>query len=292
MTDAGAASDNEVVIKVFLDGETEPLTQFNAPETFTLDTNKLPDGLHTLRVEAKDQRNVVNVREVKFFVHNGPAITVSGLSEGDEVKGEISILVNAYGGEGEVHFEPRRAETPAPIPTWAWVLFLAIVAWAIWYLTSQWSPPPQFANTPTYGGVAPQPSPPSDAGPPSAAKKTTEAGKGTFAWQEKGLQIYNQNCAACHQQNGQGVPGVFPPLKGNKDVLASDPTQHIEVILNGQKGEPIDGVSYAAEMPPWKDKLSDEEIAAVVNHERMSWGNQAPTVTPAQIAAERSRGRK
>ena len=292
MTEAGGASDSVVVVKVFLDGGSDPFAEFSPPQTFSLDTSKLSDGHHTLRIEAKDQRNVVSVREVKFFVHNGPAITVSGLSEGDEVKGQISILVNAYGGEGEVHFEPLRAETPAPIPTWAWVLFLTIVAWAIWYATSQWNPPPQFANTPTYGGIASQPSPPAQTAPQPTAQKPAEAVKGAFVWQEKGAQIYNQNCAACHQQNGAGIPGVFPSLKGNDAVLAQDPTEHIQAILNGEKGEKILGIVYPGEMPPWKDKLSDEEIAAVVNHERTSWGNQAPTVTPDRIAAERAKSKK
>ncbi|MBI3014334.1 MAG: cytochrome c [Candidatus Tectomicrobia bacterium] len=115
----------------------------------------------------------------------------------------------------------------------------------------------------------------------AAAKAPAKASKG-FDWKKLGAQVYTNTCAACHQPNGQGVPNTFPPLKGNAVVLAKDPKDHIQSILKGVQGKKIGGVAYQTPMPP-QANLSDEEIAAVVNHERTSWGNNAPTLTPEDV---------
>jgi len=108
----------------------------------------------------------------------------------------------------------------------------------------------------------------------------------------KGASLYSSHCASCHQINGEGVPGTFPPLKGNPAVTAKDPTHHIEVVLTGLQGRTINGVKYAAAMPSFEHSLSDADIAAVVNHERTSWGNNAPTVTAADVSAIREKEEK
>src|SRR5699024_1484059 len=99
--------------------------------------------------------------------------------------------------------------------------------------------------------------------------------------------LYSNTCAACHQQNGKGVSGAFPPLAGNPVVENQDPTEHIKVVLFGAQGKTIDGVSYNAAMPPFGKQLTDEEAAAIINHERTSWGNDAPTVTAEDVAKVR-----
>ncbi len=63
-------------------------------------------------------------------------------------EGKIPILINAYGGSGETVWEPLRAETPAPIPTWAWVLFIVIVAFGAFYGVRLWHPPHPTSRTP------------------------------------------------------------------------------------------------------------------------------------------------
>jgi cytochrome c oxidase cbb3-type subunit 2 len=98
-----------------------------------------------------------------------------------------------------------------------------------------------------------------------------------------GASIYASNCASCHQTNGAGVPGAFPPLKGDPVVTAEDPTRHVEIVLEGLSGKKIQGTSYSAAMPGFADQLDDQEVAAVVNHERTSWGNSAPTVEPEDV---------
>jgi mono/diheme cytochrome c family protein len=100
----------------------------------------------------------------------------------------------------------------------------------------------------------------------------------------RGAALYSVNCAACHQNTGQGLPGAFPPLAGDPVVQAVDPTEHIITVLNGKQGSIIGGIKYASPMPAFKDVLNDDDLAAVLNHERTSWGNEAPTVRGADVA--------
>jgi mono/diheme cytochrome c family protein len=104
-----------------------------------------------------------------------------------------------------------------------------------------------------------------------------------------GLDSYLANCSACHQTGGEGLPGLFPPLKGSGVVNKDDAAKHIQVILYGMKGARAGGVTYAAAMPPFADALGDQEIANIVNYERTSWGNRGKPVTATQVAAERGR---
>jgi mono/diheme cytochrome c family protein len=258
-------------IEVYLDHNAEPTATYSPPGSFELDTSHLEDGPHFLRIIATDQSGYRGVRIIPFKVENGPGIAVDGLRENDIVKGKVSILINAYGGAYAEKWEPARAETPAPIPTWVWVTLISIVAWALYYGIQQWKPTPQFASTPTYAGFAIQ----------AQGKKSSA---------EQGAQLYRTSCASCHQINGQGVPNVFPPMAGDAIVTAPDPSDHIKIVLFGAKGRTIKGVTYQAEMPAWVEQLSDEEAAAVINHERTSWGNNAPVVTSEEIAKIRSEG--
>lgn len=277
-------SDRETSrVEVYLDGASEPIGIYQPPARFQLDTEALEDGTHELRIVATDRSGHRGVRTLRFEVRNGPGIAVDGLKDGDVVEGELSLLVNAYGGAYEENWEPARAETPAPTPTWAWVLFLGVVAWAMFYAAQTWSPPGDMASSPTYatwsGAIA--------EGAPIDAAAEGGVGAGGDA---PGAALYRTSCASCHQTNGQGVEGVFPPLAADPVVTADDPTRHIQIILFGVEGVPIEGVEYSSPMPAWADQLSDREIAAVVNHERTSWGNVAPTVTAADVAELRAAG--
>ncbi|QJR82796.1 cytochrome c oxidase subunit II [Alteromonas pelagimontana] len=80
---------------------------------------------------------------------------------------------------------------------------------------------------------------------------------------EVGEKIYNSTCAACHMPNGEGLPGVFPALKGSPLVL-EDMEGHINVVYNGRAG---------TAMQAFGKMLSLKEIAAVVTYERNAWGN-------------------
>jgi len=107
----------------------------------------------------------------------------------------------------------------------------------------------------------------------------------------KGQALFEANCAACHQASGEGVPGAFPPLKGNAAVASDDPALHLRTVLHGASGVVIGGVKYASAMPPFAGQLSDADIANIANYERSSWGNHAKPVAPAEVAALRAGGK-
>ncbi|MGA8007340.1 MAG: cytochrome c [Burkholderiales bacterium] len=87
-----------------------------------------------------------------------------------------------------------------------------------------------------------------------------------------GAAMYARQCSACHQAQGGGLPGTFPPLAGNHD-LYRDRIFPVYVLLNGLEGAiTVKGQSYNGAMPPF-DHLSDAEIAAVVGYVRAAWGN-------------------
>jgi cytochrome c oxidase cbb3-type subunit 2 len=105
----------------------------------------------------------------------------------------------------------------------------------------------------------------------------------------KGASLYTANCSACHQATGGGLPGAFPPLKGNDVVNDDDATQHIHVVLQGLHGARVGGVVYGGVMPPFAATLSDAEIADIVDYERSSWGNHGKPAAAPQVAAERAK---
>ena len=267
-------------IDVFVDEEVEPRASFDAPGIFDLDTTGLADGPHTLLVRARETDGAPGLERIPFTVRNGPGIAIFGIREGETVRGRLPVLVNAYSSQVGDEFEPARAETPAPVPTWAWVLSLVVAAWALYYVTAEYRQ--HAAELAAAAPIAATAEPTTNAAAPAVA--------GAADWQALGEQILGNYCSACHQLNGEGVAGVFPPLRADPVVLAEEPTEHIRVILEGLVGKPIDGVAYAAAMPPFGPQLTDEQIAAVVNHERTAWGNAAPTVSPEDVAAVRAGG--
>lgn len=112
--------------------------------------------------------------------------------------------------------------------------------------------------------------------PPASAAPATTATK------VDGASLFQSQCSVCHQPNGQGVAGTFPPLAGNHDLFR-DRLLPVYVLLNGMSG-PIEakGQSYNGAMPSMAH-LSNAEIAAVVNYVRGAWGNAG--LRPAGMAA-------
>ena len=95
-----------------------------------------------------------------------------------------------------------------------------------------------------------------------------------------GADLYAGNCQACHQANGEGLKGAFPPLKGSKIVTDDNPEVLIDVILNGYDARPDYGVMPAIGTT---NKLTAAEISAIINHERTSWGNKARKVPVEEV---------
>lgn len=94
-----------------------------------------------------------------------------------------------------------------------------------------------------------------------------------------GESVYNTNCAACHQGNGQGIPSAFPPLAGHvPDILAAEEgrTFLIDVLLYGLQGEiTVMGTNYNGVMPAW-GQLTDEQLAALLTYISTAWDNETP----------------
>jgi len=102
-----------------------------------------------------------------------------------------------------------------------------------------------------------------------------------------GAAVFNAKCAVCHQMGGTGIPGVYPSLAGSA-LATGDERLAIRIVLHGFQG-PIErnGSKYNGVMQPWRNDLSDQQIADVLTYVRSSWGNTAAAVTPEAVKAER-----
>lgn len=96
------------------------------------------------------------------------------------------------------------------------------------------------------------------------------------AWaQPDGATLFSDNCAACHQAQGEGVPGAFPALAGNK-VVQGDPKDAAWVVTHGRGG-----------MPNFAEDLNDEQVASILTYMRSAWGNKAGPVDAAVVKGVR-----
>lgn len=95
-----------------------------------------------------------------------------------------------------------------------------------------------------------------------------------------GAALYAGTCQACHQEDGKGMPGAFPPLAGSSIVTGDDLETYVGIIMNGYDARPDYGP-----MPNigTTSNLTPEEVTAIMNHERTSWGNNAKEVTVDEI---------
>ncbi len=120
-------------VLIFLDDELKPYGEYLAPINFELDTRKLVDGNHTLKIISKDPMGKEGIKKIPFVVRNGPSVAVEGLNENDVVDGIIPIMINAYGKGDQKRFLIEGSETPRSIPAWVWAIVISFVGWAIYY---------------------------------------------------------------------------------------------------------------------------------------------------------------
>lgn len=131
-------------------------------------------------------------------------------------------------------------------------------------------------------------------GPPALAARdatqvhAAEVAQGSMAVQiEQGAVQFDRYCRACHQADGSGMAGVFPPL-ASSDYLLADAKRAIDVVLHGLSGPiVVNGANYNAAMPPLA-YMTDEEVADAVTYALNSWGNDGGRVTAAEVAATRA----
>ena len=116
----------------------------------------------------------------------------------------------------------------------------------------------------------------------SAAASASAAAQNPASASDGG-EVYLTNCATCHQANGQGVAGAFPPLSGNR-LVTGNPVAVIAIVKNGLDGKVVvNGQSYSGIMPRWGGVLSDDQIAAAITYIRSSWHNSASGVSAADV---------
>ena len=131
--------DDQRIVKVFLDDESTPFGEFQPPVKFVIDTTKIPDGKHELRVVAKSSKGVEGIKTIPFEVRNGPEIAVVGLQKNEVVDSLVPITINAYGTETDDQFIIKGSETPKAIPAWVWALLISFVGFALFYLVRFWN---------------------------------------------------------------------------------------------------------------------------------------------------------
>jgi mono/diheme cytochrome c family protein len=229
-------------IEVYLDGTEEPLEVLKEPPyRLKLDTRKIPDGEHTLKVVTHFRGGGQEIRKIPFTVNNYPDVLVVGLDEGGEVAGEVELRLAV--GEPELPVEPVRFN-----PLW-YAVALVVVLGGIWAY---------FALSPAAEKIVAEVAPPAKEAPHGEAS-AQPAGVDP-ALMEKGKAIYEANCVACHGANGQGMPPAFPALAGNANL--KDAAMILNVVKNGRGA-----------MPPVGAAFSDEELKAVATYIRNSFGN-------------------
>ncbi len=126
---------NNSSVFIFLDEEIQPFGEFSVPINFELDTTKLVDGEHVLKIVSKDPTGKEGIRKIPFLVRNGPSISVEGITENATVDGVIPIMINAYGKGDQKQFLIEGSETPQSTPAWFWAIIIGFIGFAIYYFT-------------------------------------------------------------------------------------------------------------------------------------------------------------
>jgi mono/diheme cytochrome c family protein len=164
---------------------------------------------------------------------------------------------------------PDPQEMNRPVPRLVLALVLAVFIWAIFYIaTTQRDDDPTLGDQRTMATLEGKPK-----GAASAAN---------------GAELYAANCVACHQANGAGLPGAFPPLAGSEWVLGQDKVL-ASILLHGISGKlTVKGTEYNGAMPSFKAKFDDHEIAAILTYIRANFGNAAGQVRADVVSGERA----
>ncbi len=203
------------------------------------------------------------------------------MSDGEEIRGrggeadnrptEGTPVVDLHEPIYREMDEPRDGFEPPP--TWLVFLCLAIMGIAGWYLGM-------------YSGGF-QPGIYDESGWQSGGGASGEAAEvPRLDPMVLGQRVYN-NCMSCHQRDGRGVAGNYPPLDGSEWVQER-PVAMTALVLHGLEG-PVEvlGQTYNQVMPKWSH-LTDEQLAAVLTFVRGSWGNQATAIEPSFVAVVRA----
>lgn len=131
--------DEKSKVFVFIDETVEPVAVMSTPVQFEMNTTKLTDGEHVLKIVSKSPAGREGVKKIKFTVRNGPAIAVEGIKENEVVDGTIPLMINAYDKGNQKKFLIEGSETPHSIPSWLWMLLILFAGWAVFYCITNFS---------------------------------------------------------------------------------------------------------------------------------------------------------
>lgn len=122
----------------------------------------------------------------------------------------------------------------------------------------------------------------------TAASKAAASGTLTMEDQVRaGQQLFGGTCSVCHQANGEGLSGVFPPL-AKSDYIAADPKRAIATVLRGLSGKvTVNGKEYNSVMPPM-NQLNDDEVANILTYVLNSWGNPGGRIAAEEVKKARA----
>lgn len=121
-------------VLLYIDEETTPIGEFDAPVQFELDTRRITDGEHQLRIVSKAPDGREGIRRIPFIVRNGPAIAIEGVKAHDVVDGVLPIMINAYSKGDQKKFLIDGSETPRSIPSWLWALIILFFGWSAFFM--------------------------------------------------------------------------------------------------------------------------------------------------------------
>lgn len=127
-------SPYQSTVFIFIDDDTHPVGAYKTPVNFELDTSKLVDGNHTLKIVGKSSLGKEGIKKIPFIVRNGPHIEVEGLAENAVVDGVLPVMINAYSKGDQTRFLIEGIETPHSIPAWLWMVIIGFFGWTIYFL--------------------------------------------------------------------------------------------------------------------------------------------------------------
>lgn len=123
--------------------------------------------------------------------------------------------------------------------------------------------------------------------PPRPQPKVASSSPAKKSVTEEGARIYAQHCTDCHGKDGNGIAGIYPPLNGNSSVLEPTGINASRLVLIGGFAPLTADNARPYSMPPFAERLSDQQVAAVVSYIRQAWSNKASMVSPEDVSKSR-----
>lgn len=230
-----------MIIQIYVDGDASPIAELpGSSGRIAFDTAAIPDGAHRLRIETVEQGRVTGWREIPFTVRNGPGIAVAGLSDRDEVRGTLGLVVDATAAGIDGALDVRALELHRGLPFWTGALAVVILALGALYLAidpfafrtyraeetairNESGQPLALQPLARTTSDRPAPAEPMQVSLADGAVLPVLDFDPAKADTAKGATTYAAKCAGCHGADGAGrtaqsatlgEQGVFPRLAG------------------------------------------------------------------------------